>query len=87
MIVSAHFVVGKHADETPSHDTGCVSFPGCVLLNTCVNMSGCHRRPISRCISEEVSIHTPVCGPITPAHHTLKYRHTDSVAPLIIETY
>lgn len=52
----------------------------------CVNMSGCRRRPISWCISEEVSMHTPVCGPITPAHHTLTYRHTDSIALLIIET-
>lgn len=48
----------------------------CVRTVECVNMSGCRRRPISWCISGKVSIHTPVCGPVTPAHHTITYGQT-----------
>lgn len=58
----------------------------CAYVRDCVSMSGCHRRPIRWCISEEVRIHTPVYGPITLTHHTLAYRHIDSIALLIIET-
>lgn len=67
-----------HVNITMAHYAVCVCVfwyvraPQCVCKNSgYVNMSGCRRRPISWCISEEVSIHTPVCGPITPTHHIL----------------
>lgn len=94
VLVYAHvciFAQSIYTLITTAESIVCVCVRVCTCMrvceNVCVNMSGCRRRPISWCISEEVSVHTPVCGPITPAHHTLTYRHTDSIAVLIIETY
>lgn len=88
MVVFTHvriYTVSLHVSMTIARYAVCMC--ACVWDLECVNMSGCCRRPISWCISGKVSIHTPVCGPVTPAHHTITYGQTDSIALLIIETY
>ncbi len=78
-----------HVDITFKHYFVCVCFGMCtpenvcVCVRDCVNMSGCRRRPISWCISEEVSIHTHTHLCVALLHQLITHSHTDTQTALL----